>query len=437
MKSKLRIYDIIKKKRDGYPLSREEIRYFINGVVSGEIADYQTSAFLMAVYLRGMNYEETTELTLAIRDSGEKADFSGVKGVRADKHSTGGVGDKTSLVVVPAVASLGIKCAKVSGRGLGHTGGTVDKLESVRGFDTGLGKKEFVDAVNEVGCAIIGQTAKIAPADKILYALRDVTATIDSLPLIASSIMGKKLAVGDDVIVLDVKTGSGAFMKTEEESVRLAEIMVEVGKRAGKKTSALVTDMDMPLGRAIGNAVEVKEAIETMKGKGDGRFLSLCAALAAEMLYSAGYGELKDCEKAFYKSINEGKALETFRKMIERQGGDGGVIDDYGKFPAAKFVRDVKAQKTGYIYRIDAEKYGTAACVAGAGRTRAEDAIDFAAGIEIVKTVGEKVGMGETVAKIFSNDENALFEAERIVSSAIEYSESAPDEKPVVIKRIV
>ena len=280
----MRVYDIIKKKRDGNALSKEEIDFFIDGYVKGDIPDYQASALCMAIYFKGMTLEETTNLTLAVRNSGDVLDFSAVNGIRADKHSTGGVGDKTSLVVAPIVASLGVKVAKMSGRGLGHTGGTIDKLESIPNFNVSLEKSEFIKVVNEVGVCIVGQSADLAPADKKLYALRDVTATVDSMPLIASSIMGKKLAADDDVIVLDVKTGSGSFMKTLEDSVSLAEIMVGIGKNAGKKTVALITDMDIPLGKAIGNALEVKEAIQTLKGDGEEDFMAVCTALATEML---------------------------------------------------------------------------------------------------------------------------------------------------------
>lgn len=324
----MRAYDIIKKKRDGFVLTDEEIRFFIGGYVSGEIPDYQAAALCMAIYFRGMTDEETASLTFAVRDSGEKLHFENINGLRVDKHSTGGVGDKTSLIVAPVVAALGVKVAKMSGRGLGHTGGTIDKLESIDGFKVDLPVAEFERIVNEIGIAIVGQNAELAPADKKLYALRDVTATVDSMPLIASSIMGKKLAADDDCIVLDVKTGSGSFMKTIEDSTTLARIMVNIGKRAGKKMLALITDMDIPLGRAIGNALEVKEAIEVLNGKGPKDLTEVCVALATNMLYLAERGSLEQCEKDVRRVLKDKTALGVLKKMVIAQGGNGELIDN-------------------------------------------------------------------------------------------------------------
>ena len=340
----MRMYDIIQKKRDGGVLSAAEIEWFIDGYVKGEIPDYQAAALCMAIYFRGMNLEETTALTFAVRDSGERLDFSDIKGLRVDKHSTGGVGDKTSLVVTPIVASLGVKVAKMSGRGLGHTGGTIDKLEAIPGFCTDLPVDKFKDIVNEVGIAIVGQNASLAPADKLLYALRDVTATVDSLPLIVSSIMGKKLAADDDCIVLDVKTGSGSFMKTPQKSRELAEWMVEIGKRAGKRMRALITDMDRPLGYAIGNSLEVVEAVETLKGQGPNDLAELCVALASHILELAEKGSYAECERMVQKAIEDRTALDTFAKMVEAQGGDKEWILHPELFPKAKYEHTVRAK---------------------------------------------------------------------------------------------
>ena len=331
----MRPYDIIKKKRDGHPLTEPEIRYFIEGYTTGAIPDYQAAALCMAIWFRGMDAGETAALTMAIRDSGDTLHFDHIQGLRVDKHSTGGVGDKTSLVVAPVVASLGVKVAKMSGRGLGHTGGTVDKLESIAGFRTNLTTAEFQAVVNRVGIAIVGQSADLAPADKLLYALRDVTATVDSLPLIASSIMGKKLAADDDCILLDVKTGSGAFMKTEADSRALAEAMVDIGKRAGKRTRALITDMDKPLGNSIGNSLEVLEAIQTLNDNGPEDFTELCVALSTQMLVISDRGSEAECETNVRRVMRDGTALRTFADMVEAQGGDPAWIYHPEKFPAA------------------------------------------------------------------------------------------------------
>ena len=430
----MRMYDIIRKKRDGQPLSREEIRFFTENLVKGEIPDYQAAALLMAIYFQGMDPEETRELTFAIRDSGERLDFSAVHGIRADKHSTGGVGDKTSLVAAPIVASLGIKVAKVSGRGLGHTGGTVDKLESIPGFKTELPEEEFIDIVNQVGAAIVGQSREIAPADKILYALRDVTATVDSLPLIVSSIMGKKLAADDDCIVLDVKTGSGAFMKTLEDSRALASAMVDTGKNAGKKMMALITDMDRPLGAAVGNALEVIEAIETLKGKGPEDLTQLCVILSGAMLYLAGKGgTLEQAEALASQAITDGSALKVFTEMVRLQGGDPRITEDYSLFGTAPIQHEIRAVEDGYITGMDTEGIGKASLSLGAGRNTVTEPIDYTAGIILHKKTGDRVKAGDVLAVFHTSDEARLKTAEDIFLRALTIGPEPPEEKPLVL----
>ncbi len=431
----MRAYDIIQKKRDGKELTKEEIDFFVGGYMRDEIKDYQAAAFCMAVYFRGMTPEETASFTFAIRDSGERADFSQISGIRADKHSTGGVGDKTSLVVAPIVASCGVKVAKISGRGLGHTGGTIDKLESIGGFRTDLDEKTFIDVVNDCGMAIIGQNAVFAPADKKFYALRDVTATVDSIPLIASSIMGKKLASDDDCIVLDVKTGSGAFMKTQEKSEELARVMTDIGKRAGKKICALVTDMDEPLGYAVGNALEVKEAVETLQGKGERRFTALCIALATKMLFLAGKGSEKECERLVFSKIIDGSALKTLARFVRAQGGDEEVVFTPEKIAFSPEKADVLAEKDGFIVQTSAEEYGKAALLLGAGRNTMEDKIDFGAGILIKKKVGDRVKKGDVIATLYSS-KNDFETAQEIISSATKIGDERPKERPIVLKTI-
>lgn len=432
----MRMYDIIRKKRDGGVLSDAEIQWFIDGYVKGEIPDYQASALCMAIYFQGMSIEETTALTFAVRDSGDRLDFSGIDGLRVDKHSTGGVGDKTSLVVTPIVASLGVKVAKMSGRGLGHTGGTIDKLEAIPGFRTDIPTAEFEDIVNKVGIAIVGQNATLAPADKLLYALRDVTATVDSLPLIVSSIMGKKLAADDDCIVLDVKTGSGAFMKTVEDSRRLAECMVEIGKRAGKKMCALITDMDRPLGFAIGNSLEVIEAIETLKGNGPRDLTELCIALASRMLYLAEKGTYEECEAMVLDSINSGKALDTFAKMVTAQGGDGDWILNPERFPTAKYSYEVKAERDGYIVGVDTEGYGVASLLLGAGRNTKEDVIDSAAGIMLKAKTGDFVRAGDTLAVLYTEREECITSSAARFLAATKMGDTAPAAMPLILDTV-
>lgn len=429
----MRMYDIIQKKRDGNPLTEAEIKWVIEGYTKGEIPDYQVAALCMAIYFRGMNLEETTALTFAVRDSGEKLDFSEIKGLRVDKHSTGGVGDKTSLVVTPIVASLGVKVAKMSGRGLGHTGGTIDKLEAIPGFKTNIPIDEFKKIVNEVGIAIVGQSAELAPADKLLYALRDVTATVDSLPLIVSSIMGKKLAADDDCIVLDVKTGSGSFMKTLEESKNLASWMVEIGKRAGKRMRALITDMDRPLGYAIGNSLEVIEAIETLKGNGPADLTELCIALAAHILCLAEKGSYAECEKMAKDAIENRSGLQMFADMVAAQGGNADWILRPENFPKAAYSYEVKAREDGYIIGVDTESYGVASLLLGAGRNTKEDVIDPTAGIMLCKKTGDFVKKGEVLAILYSGKQTGFAASEERLLQATKMGKTAPSQAPLIL----
>lgn len=432
----MRMYDIIKNKRDGGKLSKEEIDFFVKGYTAGEIPDYQASALCMAIYFRGMDDEETTNLTLAIAASGDKVDLSGINGVKVDKHSTGGVGDKTSLIIAPIVASYGVKVAKMSGRGLGHTGGTIDKLEAIDGYQTSIDKKEFFRIVNEVGVSIIGQSGNLAPADKKLYALRDVTATVDSLPLIVSSIMGKKLAAGADCILLDVKTGSGGFMKTLEDSTKLAKSMVEIGHLAGKKVIALITDMDVPLGKAIGNSLEVIEAVETLKGEGPEDLTEICIDIAANMLYMAGKGTVKECEALAKKAIADGSALQTLVKMVHAQGGNEKLLLDTSLFKKAAYDYEVKAQKSGYIEHVDTESYGMASLALGAGRAKKEDPIDYSAGITLEKKTGDFVKEGDVIAVLHTNKPESVKEAEERILKATEISSEPVKKKPIILGRI-
>ena len=429
----MRMYDIIRKKRDGLILTKEEIEWFVNGYVKGDIPDYQTSALCMAIYFKGMTIEETTALTFAIRDSGDKLKFNNINGLRVDKHSTGGVGDKTSLVVTPIVATLGVKVAKMSGRGLGHTGGTVDKLEAIPGFKTDLPTEEFEEIVNRVGIAIVGQNATLAPADKLLYALRDVTATVDSLPLIVSSIMSKKLAADDDCVVLDVKTGSGSFMKTKEQSRELAEWMVAIGKAAGKRMRALITDMDRPLGHNIGNSLEVIEAIETLKGNGPEDLTELSVALASHMLVISDRGSYEECEKNVRRVIASGEALNTFANMVEAQGGNKEWILNPALFPEAAYTYEVKSERAGYITGVNTEGYGVASLLLGAGRNTMADKIDFSAGIKLVKKTGDKVEVGEVIAILYTSDESRLKASERKLLESTFIGDEKPADEPLIL----
>lgn len=428
--------EIIKKKRDGQELSKEEIYSVINGCTTGEIPDYQLSALMMAIYFSGMTKAETVAMTLAMRDSGDKADLSGISGFKADKHSTGGVGDKTTLIVAPIVAACGIKVAKMSGRGLGHTGGTVDKLESIPGFRTNISPRQLTDIVNKCGLSVTGQSGNLCPADKKLYALRDVTATVESIPLIASSIMSKKLADGADCILLDVKTGSGSFMKTEKEARLLAKTMVDIGNEAGTKTSALITNMDAPLGKMIGNSLEVQEAIEVLKGETDSDLYVVCRALAANMLMLAGCGDEKKCGKMADEAVASGTAFERLKMMVAEQGGDVAYVDNPSEFPSAKYSRDIQAPKDGYIFSMDSEAIGTAAVVLGAGRVRKEDAVNHAAGIRIEKKTGDYTKAGEVIATLYTDDESSLNDAQRRYLNAVQISSEKPEKIPMILGKI-
>nr|WP_304155139.1 pyrimidine-nucleoside phosphorylase [Megamonas hypermegale] len=399
--------DIIEKKRDGKELTTQEISFFIEGYTKGDIPDYQASALAMAIYFQDMNDRERADLTRAMVNSGDTIDLSGIDGIKVDKHSTGGVGDTTTLVLAPLVASLGIPVAKMSGRGLGHTGGTIDKLESVKGFHVELTKEQFIDLVNRDKVAVMGQSGNLTPADKKLYALRDVTGTVNSIPLIASSIMSKKIAAGADAIVLDVKTGDGAFMKTEKDAEELAHAMVRIGNHVGRKTIAIISDMSQPLGFAIGNALEVKEAIETLQGKGPQDLTDLVLTLGSQMVILAKKAETTQEAKAMLReAITNGKAIAKFKEFLQNQGGDAFVVDDTAKLPQAKYQIELPAKKSGYVSRMVADEIGVASMLLGAGRATKEDTIDLAVGIVLHKKVGDKVSEGESLLTIHSNREN-------------------------------
>ncbi|MCF0138148.1 MAG: pyrimidine-nucleoside phosphorylase [Oscillospiraceae bacterium] len=429
--------DIIGRKRDGHKLSREEISFFVEGYAKGEIPDYQASALLMAILLRGMDSEETLQLTMAMMHSGETIDLSSVSGVKADKHSTGGVGDKTSLVLCPMVAAQGVKIAKISGRGLGHTGGTIDKLESFPGFTTGISEETFLQNVNEVGIAIAGQTADLVPADKKLYALRDVTGTVPSIPLIVSSIMSKKLAAGADVIVLDVKQGSGTFMKSFEQAKELAEALTMVGRLAGKKTVAVITDMDEPLGNAVGNALEVREAIEVLKGEKQGELLELCLTLGACMLTEAGLAaDDGEAREKLMAGIADGSALKKLAEFVSAQEGDSSAVYDLSKLPKAPVPYEVIYNNNGYVNRISADEVGLTVLQLGGGRVTKESSIDLSVGVVLKKKVGDEVRAGESLATVHAScEEKAGEAAERLLACYSISPESC--EKPPFIKAIV
>ncbi|WP_333782984.1 pyrimidine-nucleoside phosphorylase [Faecalispora anaeroviscerum] len=430
------MYDIIEKKRDGGELTKEEIEFFIHKYVAGEIPDYQASALLMAIYLKGMTAKETATLTMSMANSGDTVDLSSIPGIKVDKHSTGGVGDKTTLVISPIVASLGVPVAKMSGRGLGHTGGTVDKMESIPGMQTFLDRERFFDIVRKVGVSVIGQSGNLVPADKKLYALRDVTATVDSIPLIASSIMSKKIAAGSDCILLDVKAGSGAFMKTVEDSIRLAEAMVSIGEHVGRRTVALITDMSRPLGNAIGNSLEICEVCDTLRGHGPADLTAICIELAANMLYLAGKGSIEECKRMAMEQIRNGAGYERLKEMVAAQGGDTAVLDDNSKFQKAKVRHEVCAQQDGYFYAMDTEKCGIASVELGAGREKKEDPIDYSAGIILQKKVGDRVKKGEPIAVFYTSEASLCAEAEQLFESAVTIRDEAPAEMPLVYARV-
>lgn len=433
----MRMYDIIMKKRNGGELSKEEIDFFIEGYTRGEIPDYQASALMMAIYFQKMTENETLALTMAMADSGDTLDLSGIRGIKVDKHSTGGVGDKTSLALTPMAAACGIPVAKMSGRGLGHTGGTIDKLESFPGFTTALTRTQFIDNVNRIGIAIMGQTADLAPADKKLYALRDVTATVDNMSLIASSIMSKKLAAGADAIVLDVKTGSGAFMKEEADARALAEEMVRLGQNAGRATVAVISDMDQPLGFAVGNALEVKEAIETLKGNGPEDFVKLCMTLGSRMLIAGG--KAADTEEALDKLqavIEDGSALKKLADFVEAQGGDPRAVYDTGLLPKASIIHEVISPAEGYISHIACDEVGICSLILGGGRETKESVIDLSVGIVLRKKAGDYVKKGDILAVIHANQQEKLEEAQRRYLAACTIT-AAPPEKRRLIKDII
>lgn len=433
----MRMYDLIMKKRNGGTLTKEEIEYMVQGFTAGEIPDYQMSAMMMAVYFVGMNAQETLHLTMAMAHSGDMLDLAGIEGIKVDKHSTGGVGDKTSLALTPMVAACGIKVAKMSGRGLGHTGGTIDKLESFPGFSTGISEETFIENVNKIGIAIMGQTADLAPADKKLYALRDVTATVDNMSLIASSIMSKKLASGADAIVLDVKTGSGAFMKKEEDARALAEEMVKLGNNAGRKTVAVISDMDQPLGYAVGNALEVQEAIDTLKGNGPEDFVQLCLTLGAHMVVAGGKAPtVEEAESMLKQVIADGSALAKLAEFVEAQGGDAKAVYDTSLLPKAAYREEIPAPMDGYVHRIVCDEIGICSLMLGGGRETKESEIDLSVGLVLQKKVGDYVKKGEPLAIMHGNDKEKMQAvAKRFVAS---YSFSKePIEKQSFIKAVI
>ena len=431
----MRIYDIIAKKRDGYDLSDEEIAFFVRELTKGSIKDYQATALLMAIYIRGMSDREMITLTKEMAFSGDTLDLSEL-GITADKHSTGGVGDKTTLIVTPIVSSLGINVAKMSGRGLGHTGGTVDKLESINGFKVSLTPEEFISQVKKVGIAVVGQSGQLAPADKIIYSLRDATATVGSVPLIASSIMSKKLAAGSKTIVLDVKYGSGAFMKTTDDAEDLSRKMVDIGKAAGRNMAAVISDMDTPLGRNIGNALEIKEAVDTLKGNGPDDLREVCLTLATNIIaLSLGIDEATARSRA-EDALKSGRAYEKFREFISAQGGNIEVIDNTCLLPKADIVYDVIAQSSGYITNMQAEAIGSASVILGAGREKKDDIIDYSAGIILCKKTGDKVAKGEKIAEFHLSDKSRLPQAEKMFLSAVTIGDTAPEKQKLIYKVI-
>ena len=426
--------EIIRKKRDGEALTDAEIAFFIRGYLNGKIRDFEASALLMAICFQGMDERETLTLTLEMARSGEQLDLSSLSGVAADKHSTGGVGDKTTLIVAPLVAAMGGRVAKMSGRGLGHTGGTIDKLEAIPGFQTSLSRKRFLRQVEEIGLCVAGQTGELAPADKALYSLRDATSTVESIPLIASSIMSKKLAAGAQCIVLDVKCGSGAFMKTEEQARQLAQEMVRIGRGAGRRVSALITNMDIPLGYAIGNALEVIEAAEILRGRGDQALTRLCVALSAQMMALSAQGSIAFYEKKAEAALQDGSAFQKLRELVRAQGGDDSVLEPPERFPQAKVKMPVLSPESGFIIHMDAELIGRAAMLLGAGRVEKEGAIDPAAGIVLRKKTGDFVHRGETVAQLFTNleAEGQIAQAAALFLTAIHFSQIQPVEEALI-----
>lgn len=434
----MRMYDLIMKKRNGGTLTEEEITFMVNGFTNGEIPDYQMSAMMMAIFFQGMNADETLRLTMAMANSGDMLDLSKIEGVKADKHSTGGVGDKTSLALVPMVAACGLKVAKMSGRGLGHTGGTIDKLESFPGFSTEISIDLFEKNVKENGISIMGQTKDLAPADKKLYALRDVTATVDNISLIASSIMSKKLASGADAIVLDVKCGSGAFMKKEEDALALAKEMVTIGNGAGRNTIAVISDMDQPLGNAVGNILEVKEAIATLKGEGPADFTELVMTLGSAMLVASKTCQNEaDARIRLEEVIKDGSALQKFADFVRSQGGDDSYVFEPEKFTRAKYIKEVTAPKAGYLQRIICDEVGICSLILGGGRETKESEIDLTVGLVLHKKVGDKVEEGDVLATIYANDPDKYETAKQRLLAAYIIGDVCPDKRPLIFQKVL
>ena len=430
----MRMYDIIKNKRDNKELTKEEIEFFVKGYTDGSIPDYQASALTLAIFFNGMTEKETATLTLAMANSGDTVDLSDFGNKTVDKHSTGGVGDKTTLIVAPIVASLGCIIAKMSGRGLGHTGGTVDKLESIEGFNTSLSPEEFFTQVKNTNIAVIGQTGNLTPADKKLYSLRDVTATVDSIPLIASSIMSKKLAAGSHTIVLDVKCGSGAFMKTPDDAKALAEEMVKIGKNNGRNMAAIITDMNTPLGKNIGNSLEVIEAIEILKGNGAEDLKFVACALASEIVSLSKNITAEEANELVENAILSGEAFKKLKEWISHQGGNEEWIENPDNFPKAEFKEDIIAEKDCYISSMNAEEIGVTSVILGAGREKKDDIIDFTAGIILNKKTGDKVTKGDIIATLYTNNKNSFASAKEKFLSAIEFSNEKPEKIPLIYK---
>ena len=432
----MRMYDLITAKKNGREHTREELEFIVNGFVDGSVPDYQMSAWMRAVCLKGLSDQETAILTDVMAHSGDMVDLSPIQGIKVDKHSTGGVGDKTTLVITPIVAACGVKIAKMSGRGLGHTGGTVDKMESVPGTRTALDQEEFFAQVNKIGISVIGQSGHLAVADKKMYALRDVTATVDCIPLIASSIMSKKLAAGSDAILLDVTCGNGAFMKTVDQAIELAQKMVAIGTHNGRNVAALITDMDTPLGHNIGNSLEVMESMEVLKGRGPADLTEVCYQLAVNMLLLAGLGTEKECRAMAEKAVADGSAFEKCKQMFAAQGGDISVLENYSRFDAARYSREILAEETGYIYSHDTEKIGSASVLLGAGRLTKTDEIDFAAGITLHKKTGDYVEKGQSIATFYADDEALFDSAEKMFKSGLVIKGEKPVEAPLVYARV-
>ena len=430
----MRMYDIILKKREGQVLTKEEINFFIEGYTAGEIPDYQVSALLMAIMFRGMGREETANLTMAMAKSGDMMDLSAIDGIKVDKHSTGGVGDKISLIVAPMVSACGVSVAKMSGRGLGHTGGTVDKLESIPGYRTEMGEDEFIKQVQDINMALIGQTGNVAPADKKIYALRDVTATVDNVSLIAASIMSKKLASGADVFLLDVKLGSGAFAKNMDFAKELAETMVGIGEEHGKKVKAMITNMNQPLGEAVGNWLEMLEVLDVLNDKGPADVRELSLKSAQNLLFLAGKGSMDECMDIAKKSLSSGSALAKLKEVVARQGGDVSYLENPEKYPRPHFVEEYTATRAGYISKMNTENCGIASVVLGAGRSKKEDVIDFKAGIVFHKKTNAYVEKGDVIATLYTSKSSLIKESKEILDHAITISDEKGEEIPLFIE---